>query len=173
MEGCPQGLLAKILQFRLSIDVGLDLAKSIIVEEIKTSLLGINGEKAPWPDGFTTHFFKVVWSIVGEDFSKAVQYFFHTAKLPSAFNSTIIALVPKCSNPNSKRDFRSISCCTVVYKCITRIMASRLKKYMPQMVSNSQSAFIPGRSISDNILMAQELVRGMGDQLYLLNVLLK
>ena len=162
VEECPQDLLAEILQFRLPTDAGLDLEKPVTAEEIKTSMLGINGEKAPRPDGFTAHFFKAAWSIVGDDLSKAVQYFFQTTKLPSAFNSTAIALVPKCSNPNSIRDFRPISCCTVVYKCITRIMANRLKKYMPQMVSNSQSAFIPGRSISDNILMAQELVRGYG-----------
>ena len=63
MEGCPQNLLAEILQFRLSTDAGLDMAKPITVEEIKTSLLGINGEKALGLDGFTAHFFKAVWKI--------------------------------------------------------------------------------------------------------------
>ncbi|XP_074327862.1 uncharacterized protein LOC141665780 [Apium graveolens] len=40
------------------------------------------------------------------------------------------------------------------------ITASRLKKIMPTLVDISQSAFIPGRSIFDNILLAQELFRG-------------
>ncbi|XP_074342333.1 uncharacterized protein LOC141679853 [Apium graveolens] len=57
-------------------------------------------------------------------------------------------------------DFRPISLCTVMYKCISKILASRLKLIMPTVVDIAQSAFIPGRSISDNILLAQELFRG-------------
>ncbi|KAL8100644.1 hypothetical protein AgCh_032776 [Apium graveolens] len=47
-----------------------------------------------------------------------------------------------------------------MYKCISKIIASRLKRVLPGIVNNAQSAFIPGRSISDNILLAQELFRG-------------
>ena len=86
--------------------------------------------------------------------------FFQTGILFSAFNATSITLVPKDLNPNSMRDFRPISCCSMIYKCITKIIANRLKLYMPKLVSNNQSAFITGRSISDNVLLAQELVRG-------------
>ena len=92
----------------------------------------------------------------------AVNEFFQTRKMHPGFNSTIVTLVLKCSNPCSIRDFRPISYCSVIYKCLTKIIANRLKKYMPQLVGNNQSAFIPGRSITDNILMAQELVRGYG-----------
>ena len=78
------------------------------------------------------------------------------------FNSTIVTLVPKCPNPCSIRDFRPIFCYSVIYKYITKIVANRLKKHMPQLVENNQNVFIQGRSITDNIHMAQELVRGYG-----------
>ena len=90
------------------------------------------------------------------------MYFFLTKDILPAFNSTIIALVPKCKAPRSIRDYRPISCCSVVYKCITKILANRLKKYLPDVIGGNQSAFVRGRSITDNILMAQELVRGYG-----------
>ena len=86
--------------------------------------------------------------------------YFHTSRLIPAFNSTCVALVPKCQNPSQIKDFRPISCCTILYKCITRILANRLEKYMPILVSPNQSAFVVGRSIIDNVLLAQELVRG-------------
>ena len=94
--------------------------------------------------------------------TRAVEYFFHTSKLLPAFNSTIVALVPKCQNPCNIKDYKPISCCSVVYKCITKIMANRFKPVMPFLIGNNQSAFILGGSITDNILMAQELVRGYG-----------
>ena len=93
---------------------------------------------------------------------EAIHYFFQTGVLSSAFNSTIIALVPKCPNPSSIREFRPISCCTIIYKCISKILANRLQKYLPNIISKNQSAFTEGRSISDNILMVQELVKGYG-----------
>ena len=78
----------------------------------------------------------------------------------AAFNSTIISLVPKRQSPSNIKDFRPISCCSVIYKCITKIIVNRLKQYMPKLISNNQSAFVVGRSIADNVLLVQELVRG-------------
>ncbi|XP_039022098.1 uncharacterized protein LOC120154405 [Hibiscus syriacus] len=41
-----------------------------------------------------------------------------------------------------------------------RILVSRLAQFFPKMISASQSAFVKGRSITDNTLLAQEIVRG-------------
>lgn len=40
-----------------------------------------------------------------------------------------------------------------------QILANRLEKVLPSLIDRAQSAFVPGRSISDNILLAQELFR--------------
>lgn len=80
--------------------------------------------------------------------------------MPSVVNSTFISLIPKTVSPTEMQDFCPISLCTVMYKCISKIIASRLKKILPSIVEKAQSAFIPGRSISDNILLAQDLFRG-------------
>ena len=104
----------------------------------------------------------MAWPIVRGEVSAAVLYFFQKNYMHPAFNSTIVSLVPKSNNPNSIRDFRPISCCSVIYKCITKILANRLKEFLPAVVGKNQCSFVSRRNITDNILMAQELVRGYG-----------
>ncbi|KAE8697209.1 hypothetical protein F3Y22_tig00110627pilonHSYRG00065 [Hibiscus syriacus] len=112
------------------------------------------------PDGYTPLFFKKAWHIIGEDATSAVRYFFLDSPILPAFNGTIIALVPKIPNPSKVKDFRLISCCSVFYKVITKILVWRLQKLIPDLVSLNQTTFVKGRSIMDNTLLAQELVRG-------------
>ena len=125
-------------------------------------MFAINGEKSHGPDGYTSHFFKVAWSIIDKDVMNVVLYFFHSNDLLHAFISIVVALVPKCQNLNRIIDYRHIFYCLVTYKCITKIMANKLKTRLPTIIGNNQSAFLVGKSITDNILMAQELVKGYG-----------
>ncbi|XP_030449341.2 uncharacterized protein LOC115671829 [Syzygium oleosum] len=53
-----------------------------------------------------------------------------------------------------------------VYKCITKILANRLAFVLPSIISNSQNAFVKGRRIGDNILLAQELFAGFHHEPY-------
>ena len=108
----------------------MKLVRPIVPDEVRAIIFAIRGEKAPSPDGYTTHFFKVAWFMVGKEVVEAVLYFFQNQDLSPAFNSTIVALVPKYNNPNTMKSLRPISCCTVIYKCITKIMANRIKKYL-------------------------------------------
>ncbi|XP_071742048.1 uncharacterized protein [Rutidosis leptorrhynchoides] len=85
--------------------------------------------------------------------------FFDNGKLLSEINHTIIALLPKVQSPCKVTDYRPISCCNVLYKCISKIITNRLKNALDDIVSINQSAFIPGRRISDNILLTQELMK--------------
>lgn len=73
---------------------------------------------------------------------------------------SIITLIPEKQNPYSMGEFRPNSCCNVVYKCITKILVNRLVlPGLDSIVSNSQTAFVPNRSISENVLLTKELVR--------------
>lgn len=127
---------------------------------IYSTLKKMGKNKAPGPDGFNPEFFLATWSIVGDCFCNAVLSLFNDLNMHRGVNSTNIALIPKVLTPANMRDFRPISLCTVAYKCISKIIANRLKLVLPSTVDIAQSAFIPGRNISDNILLAQELFRG-------------
>ena len=89
----------------------------------------------------------------------AVQEFFCTGKLLKKFNATVIALIPKVEHPTTVWQFRPIALCNVLYKCITKIIANRMKFCLGDLVDDVQNAFIPGRRISDNILLTQEIMK--------------
>ena len=73
-------------------------------------------------------------------------------------NKTNIALIPKSNQPSKMADFRPISLCNTTYKLISKVLANRLKLILPSIITENQSAFIPGHLISDNILIAFEFM---------------
>ncbi|GJW51132.1 putative RNA-directed DNA polymerase, eukaryota, reverse transcriptase zinc-binding domain protein [Tanacetum coccineum] len=119
-------------------------------------MFSMGNDKSPGPDGYTAAFFKKAWDIVGDEVVKAVGEFFINGRLLKEINHTIIALIPKVQNPMGVNDYRPISCC--IFKCISKILANSIKESLKTLISPNQSAFVPGRSIADNILLTQELM---------------
>ena len=136
-----------------------DLIRGVTDEDIKAVLFKMKPDKAPGPDGFTAGFFQSMWSIVGTDVCSAVKSFFASGRLLKVFNCTALTLIPKCSSPSKLSDYRPISCCNIVYRIISGVLAQRLKGLLPDIISPEQTTFVPGRRIADNILLAQELLR--------------
>ncbi|KAJ9536728.1 hypothetical protein OSB04_un000113 [Centaurea solstitialis] len=143
---------------QLSPSIALDMIRPITDEEIRLAMFGIGNDKAPGSDGFSSKFFKATWGIVGSDISVAIHNFFYRGHILKELNHTLLCMLPKKPNASSVVDFRPIACCTVLYKCISKIVVERIKPVLSSLVGNYQSAFIPGRRITDNILMAHELV---------------
>ncbi|GJV95020.1 protein LAZ1 [Tanacetum coccineum] len=84
--------------------------------------------------------------------------FFTNGNLLKELNHTIIALVSKVKSPTRINDYRPISCCNVLFKCVTKIISNRIKESLKMLISPNQSAFVPDQRISDNILLTQELM---------------
>ena len=129
-------------------------------KDVKNAVFDISEDKAPGPNGYSSGFFKAAWPVVGTEVTRAVLNFFTTGKLLKQVNSTLLALIPKVHNPMTVGDFRPISCCNVLYKIIAKLLVQRLSVVLDKLINPSQAAFIPGRSIGDNILLAQELFTG-------------
>jgi hypothetical protein len=130
-------------------------------EEFRVALFQMHPSKAPGSDGMSSFFFQKYWHIVGDSVSTAVLSVLNSGKLLRKTNLTYISLIPKKKNPEKMSDYRPISLCNVFYKIISKVLANRLKIILPVIISDSQSAFVPGRMITDNVSVAFEVLHKM------------
>ncbi|GLT68045.1 hypothetical protein SLA2020_403080 [Shorea laevis] len=158
-NGGDVSYLKDLLSFQLPSQVQEKLIQPVSARECKAAFLHSPNNKSPGLDGYTAEFYKAAWPIIGPLVTKAVQEFFITGKLLKQVNATIISFVPKVACPSKMTEFRPISCCNLLYKCITKIIANRLKKCLPLFISSNQCAFIEGRLMVENVLLAQEVVK--------------
>lgn len=131
------------------------------MEEVKRAVFETNPQKCPGPDGMSAFFYQHFWESVGCDITEMVRRFFRDGVLEDGINNTNICLIPKKLNANKLVNFRPISLCNVAFKIITKILAKRLKRILPSIISETQAAFIVGRIIPDNIMIAHELLHAL------------
>lgn len=141
----------------ISVECNRSLVRDITLEEVRAAAFQMGALKAPGSDGFPGLFYQCYWDVVGEDVYRAVQTFFQDGTLLQELNQTNITLIPKVPNPESMSQLRPISLCRFIYKIISKVLANRLQPFMGGIISEQQSAFVLGRQIQDNIIVAHEV----------------
>lgn len=129
------------------------------MKEIKGyAVFSIGPLKAPGEDGLPALFFQKGWKLIKNDLCQFIQMCFQNCSFPTCLNATLIALVPKVDNPKAMSDLRPISLCNTMYKVITKIIVSKLKPLLSDIISPNQVSFVLGQHITDNIFILQELM---------------
>ena len=159
---CDQiGECLNAVSHKVTDDMRQTLSNEFTADEIKEALFQMGPTKAPGPDGMNALFYQKFWHIVGDNVISAVLDFFNSGVLEPEINHTNIVLIPKVMAPEKMLDFRPISLCNVIYKIISKVLANRLKQVLPHIISSTQSAFVPSRLITDNVLVACETLHSM------------
>ncbi|XP_030963604.1 uncharacterized protein LOC115984727 [Quercus lobata] len=159
----PSGLETVVQHTKrvVSADMNVGLIEEFTRLEVETALKQMAPLKAPGPNGMPPIFFQHYWDSIGDDVVKVVLFCLNTSDVLPGLNHTFITLIPKVKSPELIYEFLPIALCNVLYKLVSKVLANRLKRVLPQIISESQSAFQLDKAISDNILVAFETLHHM------------
>ena len=117
--------------------------------------------KSSWLRRYAPLFYQTYWYDVGMDITQAVLSCLNSGSILKSINHTFITLIPKVKNPEKVSKFRPISLCNVIYKIVSKVTTNRLKPLLNKIISETQSAFIAERLITDNVLIVFESLHHM------------
>ena len=138
-----------------------DLVAQLTFEEFTAAVKEMHPNKASGPDGLNPAFFQQFWAMLGKEVFECCMEWLNSCSFPANLNDTNVVLIPKKENARCMKDLRPIALCNILYKILAKVLENRLKKILPTLISENQSAFVPGRNITDNVLVAFEIIHHM------------
>ncbi|XP_074322969.1 uncharacterized protein LOC141659929 [Apium graveolens] len=151
----------RVCEGTVSLEHNAHLVADLSFEEFEISVKQMHPDKASGPDGLNPAFYQHFWGLLGKDIFKCCKRWLEECSFPAELNDTNFVLIPKKDVVEIMVDLRPIALCNVLYKILAKVLANRLKVILPDIISENQSAFVPGRNITDNVLLAFELIHYM------------
>jgi hypothetical protein len=99
--------------------------------------------------------------VFGEEITSGLMESLNSGTIPDGWNDTMVFLIHKTDDPELFTQFCPISLCNVIYKVISKVLSLRLKGIIHEVISPMQSAFVPGRLITNNVLVAYESIHAI------------
>ena len=130
-------------------------------EDVRVALFQMHPSKSSGLDSMSPYFFQKFWHIVGPDVMSVVLSVLHSILHLHKMNLVHIVLIPKKNKPEHMSEYRPTSLANVVSKMVSKVMANWLKTILPNVISDAQSTFMPNRLITNNTIVALEMLRRM------------
>ena len=142
-------------------EMNLELMGEFTALEVEMPLKQMAPLKSHGPDDMPPIFYQNYWSLVGNDVNDAILMYLNTSTFPPSLDHSFITLIPKVKSPEYISQYQPISLSNVLYRVYSKVLANKLKKLLPNIVSEQQSAFMTDCLISDNIMVAFETLHYM------------
>jgi hypothetical protein len=131
------------------------------MEEIKAAIFSYYPKGSPGPDGLPFLFYQKHWEVVKQDIYDMFQEF-HAGNLGLfRLNFAMLTLIPKTEDAMDMRNYRPISLLNCSFKMFSKLITLRLEKVCQKLIAREQSAFIRGRFILENVVVAHEIVHSV------------
>ena len=115
--------------------------------------------KSPGSDGFTSEFYKRFWDEVGDDVVQSINNAFDKGELSICQKRAIITLLPKKDKPTDVlNNLRPVTLLNVDYKIATKVIANRLAKVLPDIISPNQTGYVKNRYIGENVRLISDVI---------------
>lgn len=137
------------------------LTAEVTFEKFTVAMGQMHHDKSAGPDGLNPPFYQNFWKVLGREVFQCCKKWLQGDSFPADLNSTNIVLILKKDNAACLKDLRIIALCNVLYKIMAKVLENRLKKVLPGLISENQSTFVPGRCITDNVVVAFEIIHHM------------
>jgi hypothetical protein len=151
-----------MIHVKVTAEMNGALLAHVSKQEVKEVLFQMFPTKAPGQMVFRQNFFQRHWELCSQAVTSVVLRLLRGGDDATEINNTFIVLILKVVSPKELGQFRPINLCNVLYKIASKLVTNRLKKLLPDIISEEQSAFVPGRLITyNNIITAYECLHVM------------
>lgn len=157
-EGSTSADILSCVATKITAAQNQELLEPFTATDVRDALFSMHPDKSPGPDGMNSTFFQKFWHIIGGDVTAACLSFIDKCEFPDELNVTAIVLIPKKSQPEYLAYLRPIALCNILYKIVAKMLANCMKAVLSSIILDNQSVFVPGRVITDNILISAELM---------------
>jgi hypothetical protein len=141
---------------------------TITLEEAKAALDSLPRGKVPGSDGLTYEFYTAFWPVFGPVFVAACNYLFaqEGAQLsPQQRLGLITLLFKEGGKPREQTaSYRPITLLNCDVKILAKVVVMRMGPVLDSLIDGTQTAFVPGRDIADNVLLHLEEIDYLQEQ---------
>ena len=128
-------------------------------KECEEAIKEMKNGKTPGTDGLTVEFYKIFWNDIKVAMVNSLNYSFQTNSLSELQKQGLNTLLPKSNKDlTNLSNWRPISLLNVDYKIMAKSIANRIKKVLTRLIDSSQTGFIKGRYIGENIRLLFDII---------------
>ena len=136
-----------------------NLDKPITLDEIRKAVLSLKKEKTPGLDGLSAEFFQHFWGGLESMYYELLTHAIEVSCLPRSTRRGVITLIPKKGrDPLLLKNWRPITLLNTDYKILAKIIATRIQRVLPDLISLDQTGFMTGRQITTTIRKTMDIV---------------
>ena len=152
-------LLTGSKENKLDATESLSLEGELLISELSEALKRTKNNKTPGIDGIPVEFLKIFWNKLKYFILRSLNYSFKIGELPWSLRQCVITCLPKPDKPRDLlNNWRPISLLSSIYKLASASIANRIKKFLPKIISKTQTGFIRNRFIGDSTRLVYDLM---------------
>lgn len=134
------------------------LTQDFTISELNNCIWSFKKGRSPGQDGLPLEFYLTFWDILAPDLLAVFMEFERLDRLPDSFRVGIVTLLYKNKDKNDLKNWRPISLLNVDYKLFSKLLASRMSLFLEEVIHPDQACAIPGRKITDSLVLIRDTI---------------